>query len=56
MMEYAYIESGSMILEETTFKLGDCVEKALDSFSRRTMIKSLDMFPEKSLVLTYLNL
>lgn len=49
-------ESGSMILEVNTFKLRDCVEKALDSFSRRTMIKSLDMFPEKSLVLTYLNL
>lgn len=43
ILEYSWIESGKMQLEETTFKLSDCVEKALDPFSQKAVHKSLDL-------------
>ena len=43
ILDYSWIESGKMQLEETTFKLSDCVEKALDAFSQKAVNKSLDL-------------
>jgi PAS domain S-box-containing protein len=43
ILDYSWIESGKMKLEETTFKLCDCVEKALDPFSQKAVAKSLDL-------------
>ena len=43
ILDFSWIESGQMQLEETTFKLSDCVEKALDLFSQKAVNKSLDL-------------
>jgi len=43
ILDFSSIESGKMHLEETTFKLSDCVEKALDAFSHNAVAKSLDL-------------
>lgn len=43
ILDYSWMESGKLQLEESTFKLSDCVEKALDSFSQKAMSKSLDL-------------
>lgn len=43
ILDSCWIESDKIHLEETNFKLSDCVEKALDSFSLKALKKSIDL-------------